>query len=99
MGCVAQIPSRKAAEVLVLYLRDQTDMNWGSTYGTRFCDSAAEALITMLDLSKQFPPEGEDKESDQMISKLHAWWLNHRDSVDWQALRQKAKASRAPKKG
>lgn len=98
MSCAASLPSRRLAETLVSQFGDRTQTGWSSNYKIRYCDSAADALIRMLDLSKQFRLPENDEERDRTIADLKAWWEKNRDSIDWAAHVRRIDAPRAPKK-
>ena len=98
MSAAAEMPSRKMAEALVTHFGDASLTGWNSNYAIRYCDSAAEAVIRMLDLSKQFRLQGKDDERDRTISDLKAWWEKNRDAVDWAAHLRRIDEARAPRK-
>jgi hypothetical protein len=98
LSAAAQVPSRKAAEILVSSFGDKAPSGWSSNdYDLRYCDAAAGSLIKMLDLTETFRLQSGEEDRDGTIAALKSWWDKNCDSIDWAAQARRLEDTRRRK--
>ncbi len=78
---------------------DDTDL-WHLPYDhhDRVCDTAAESFAALALYDRPFPRFAQIEKRDAFIAELKSWWLAHRKSLDWAALRERRAEERRRKK-
>jgi hypothetical protein len=92
-------PHPLLAAELVAQFSDKTSTGWTGLYEIRFCDRAAEALLSMLGLEEKFPLKGSPEERDRTIGALKEWWDKEKDALHWMDLLEKAERADRLKSG